>query len=338
MKSASKVRNIFLIIGIVAIVVMLFTFEVPYREIWENLQKAGWWFVAVLAIWIPIYMLNAWAWIVILNDGSHSNVNFWRILKYTVSGYAINYVTPIGVLGGEPYRIMELTPHVGGAKATSSVILYAMMHIYSHFFFWAFSVLLYIALYFSKIDVMMGLLLLLVSAFCAIAIYFFMKGYRNGLAQKTLRILSRIPGMKKWATRISVEKKEELERIDSQIAELHKKRKSTFYLSLFLEFMARVVGCLEIWFIMMIFTDSVSFFDCILISAFTTLFANLFFFMPLELGAREGGFALAVGGMQLSGFYGVFAALITRVREFIWIFIGIALMKVFNKKPQDAVD
>ena len=32
----------------------------------------------------------------------------------------------------------------------------------------------------------------------------------------------------------------------------------------------------------------------------------------MQLGGREGGFALAVGGLSLSGAYGVYAALITR--------------------------
>ena len=54
--------------------------------------------------------------------------------------------------------------------------------------------------------------------------------------------------------------------------------------------------------------------------------------MPMQLGGREGGFALAVGGLSLSGAYGVYAALITRVREMVWIVIGLALMKVGNFK------
>ena len=133
--------------------------------------------------------------------------------------------------------------------------------------------------------------------------------------------------------RFSENKRETLERVDSQIAELHKQRKSTFYASLSLEFMARILGCLEVYFILNILTTDVSFPACILIMAFTSLFANLFFFSPMQLGAREGGFALAVGGLAIPGAFGVYTGLITRVRELIWIVIGVLLMKVGNGTP-----
>lgn len=329
----NKIMNVFLAIGIVAIVIMLLTFDVSYDEIWNNLRRAGWWFIAVVLIWLPIYLLNACSWNVIINNGSkHKAIPFVKVLKYTISGYALNYVTPVGVLGGEPYRIMEIKPYLGTAKATSSVILYAMMHIFSHFIFWAFSIVLYIFMYFDRIDMMMGLFLVIVAAFCSLGIYFFMKGYRNGLAMKTLRVFTHVPGLRRKARRFVEEKKDTVKRIDAQIAELHRQNKRTFHLSLFLEFASRIVGCLELWFIFMILTDTVSFWDCILIQAFTSLFANLFFFMPLEMGTREGGFALAVGGLSMSGAFGVLAGLLTRIRELIWVAIGIGLIKVGKGK------
>lgn len=150
------------------------------------------------------------------------------------------------------------------------------------------------------------------------------------MAVRSLRILGHVPFVKKWAQRFAVEKKESLERVDAQIAELHRQRKTTFYASLGLEFTARVVGCLEVYFILNILTSDVSFLACILIMAFTSLFANLFFFSPMQLGAREGGFALATGGLAIPSAFGIYTGLITRVRELIWIVIGVLLMKVGN--------
>lgn len=325
-----KFRNIFWLFGIFAIVVMLFTFDMDYQELLHNLRRAGYWLPAVLLLWIVIYFMNALSWFVIIRDGKHAKVPFWKIYKLTVSGFALNYATPVGLMGGEPYRIMELTPYVGASKATSSVILYVMMHIFSHFCFWLASVFLYLLL--EPLNVSMGIMLGIVACFCMLAIYFFMKGYKNGMAVRTLKILQHVPFIKGWACRFYEKQQEALQRVDHQIAELHQQRKSTFYLSLGLEFMARVVGCLEVYFIMNILTSNVSFAACVLIMAFTSLFANLFFFSPMQVGAREGGFALAAGGLAIPGAFGVYTALITRIRELVWIVIGVMLMKIGNGK------
>ena len=328
----SKFRNIFLVFGVVAVVIMLFTFDVSYDDLLNNLRRAGFYLPLVLLLWLFIYLINTLSWYIILRSGGKTSpLGFMQLYKFTVSGFALNYVTPVGLMGGEPYRIMELTPYVGASKATSSVILYVMMHIFSHFCFWFFSIFLYLAL--RPVDIAMGTILAVVGAVSLLAIYFFMKGYKNGMAVRTLKLLQHIPFVKEWAKRFSENKREALERVDSQIAELHKQRRSTFYASLSLEFMARIIGCLEVYFILNILTTDVSFPACILIMAFTSLFANLFFFSPMQLGAREGGFALAVGGLAIPGAFGVYTGLITRVRELIWIVIGVLLMKVGNGTP-----
>ena len=159
-------RNVFLAIGVVAIIIMLCTSDLSYSELWDNVRRAGYWFPAVILLWVFLYLANAWSWSVIIHDGAAPKVPFLKIYKYTISGYALNYVTPVGLLGGEPYRIMELTPYVGAAKATSSVILYAMMHIFSHFCFWTFSILLYLWLYGREMSAGMAGVMLVCSGFC----------------------------------------------------------------------------------------------------------------------------------------------------------------------------
>ncbi|KAA6334710.1 hypothetical protein EZS27_016998 [termite gut metagenome] len=326
----SKYRNSFLGFGIIVILIMIFSFDIKYEELWESLKRAGYYLPFILVLWMGIYLLNTWAWYHIIRDGKRSYAPFSKVYKFTVSGFALNYVTPVGLMGGEPYRIMELTPYIGVERATSSVILYVMMHIFSHFCFWLSSVVLFICLY--PVKGLMAIILGIIALFCLLCAMIFIKGYRNGMAVAVIRLGSHVPLLKKYAARFAEKYKKQLETIDKQIALLHQKRKRTFYGALSLEYAARIASCVEVWLILNILTNDVSFLNCILITAFSSLLANLLFFMPMQLGGREGGFALAVGGLSLSGAYGVYTALITRVREFFWIVIGLALMKVGNKK------
>ncbi|GAE21328.1 lysylphosphatidylglycerol synthase transmembrane domain-containing protein [Bacteroides pyogenes] len=326
----NKYRNLFLAFGVVAVLIMLLTFDMDYRELWVNLRQAGVYLPLILFLWLFVYLINTLSWHVIIGSGGKSKVPFLRLFKYTVTGFALNYVTPVGLMGGEPYRVMELKPYIGLERATSSVILYVMTHIFSHFCFWISSVLLYVCLY--SVGPAMGIVLGTITVFCLLLGLLLLKGYRYGMAVAFTRLGSRIPFLRKKAARFAESHRAQLESIDRQIALLHKQNKRSFYAALLLEYMARVLSCLEIWLILNVLTTDVSFLNCILIAAFSSLLANLLFFLPMQLGGREGGFALAVSGLSLSGAYGVYAALITRIRELFWIVVGLALMKIGNKE------
>ena len=109
----SKYRNIFLAFGIVVVIIMLLTMNMSYEELWQNLLRAGYYLPLIILLWLVVYVINTCSWYVILHSSGPVNIPFWRLYKYSVSGFALNYVTPVGLMGGEPYRIMELTPYVG---------------------------------------------------------------------------------------------------------------------------------------------------------------------------------------------------------------------------------
>ncbi|MGP1475903.1 MAG: lysylphosphatidylglycerol synthase transmembrane domain-containing protein, partial [Phocaeicola sp.] len=215
----NKYRNIFLLFGIAAIIIMLLSFDMDYKEVWHNLKRAGYWFPAILLLWVFIYMVNALSWYNIIRDGEKSPISYLKVYKLTVTGFALNYATPGGLMGGEPYRVMELTPYVGASKATSSVILYVMMHIFSHICFWFASIFLYIVLY--PVNAMLGAIFVITGFVLLFLIYLFLRGYSKGMAVKTIRFLGCVPFAKNWARGFSIEKKETLKKIDLQIAELH---------------------------------------------------------------------------------------------------------------------
>lgn len=309
---------------------MILTFKVSFVTLWNDLKHAGYWLIPILSLWLVLYIMNAWAWRIIIKGSGDCPIPFWRLLKVTISGFALNYATPGGLMGGEPYKIMEMKPYIGVQRATSSVVLFGMMHTFAHFWFWASAVALYIA--FMPVNTTMGILLFCISCFCALGIYLFVKGYKNGLVVKIIRLVGHIPGLKKWAHRFETNHQADLQNIDNQISQLQSQNKKSFYASFAIEFVGRYLQCLEIYFMLQMFTDADGILmHSVFILAFTSLFANLLFFMPLQLGGREGGFAMSTASLRLASEVGIFISIICRVRELFWTAIGLALIKVGNK-------
>lgn len=339
------INNLFFIIGVVAVVVMMLTFDVSFIELWHHLCHAGYWLIPIFGIWIIIYGINALAWMEIikcqLNEGEH--VSFWRIFRLTITGYALNYATPVGGLGGEPYRIVELSKDIGNQRAASSVILYAMMHIFAHFWLWFTTIFLYLTLAaIGDLPFTSGtaVVLLIITVFCFIAFYLFSRGYRYGLVIKTLRGIGKIPGLHNWSARMLDRHSEALHNVDKHIASLHQQDKRSFYYSLLLEYLSRIVQSLEIMFMLLLFGIdcggglsglTLTFLHSILILSFTTLLANLIGFLPMQLGVQEGGFVISIAVMGLTAALGIFVSIICRVREILWIFIGLLLMKIYKE-------
>ena len=305
-----KYQNGFFIFGLVLLGIMVT--QLDFAEVWRGLQHTGYWFFAVLALWMALYTLNTSAWYIIIKAGqgqettnsttNGKRINFWWLYKVTVSGFALNYATPGGLMGGEPYRIMSLAPKIGTERASSSVILYAMTHIFSHFWFWLVS----IALFFFTQPLTLGHLIIVLASgvFCFLGLWFFMIGYRKGLAFRAMRLLS-----------------------------LHKQNRTTFVTAVLLELSCRIISALEIYFILLVIMPDVNYIQCILILAFTSLFANLLFFIPLQLGGREGGFLMSASGLGIASSSGIFVALIVRIRELIFTGLGLLLIKFDRSTP-----
>ncbi|WP_336834596.1 MULTISPECIES: lysylphosphatidylglycerol synthase transmembrane domain-containing protein [Sphingobacterium] len=327
----SKIYKVlFMLIGIGTLAYMIQAMGID--EIWNNLEKIGWWFLPVLGSWAVLYWMNAMAFKAIIQEPElpQTDVPFWKVLQLTISGYAINYITPFVALGGEPYRIMELKNYVGGSKAGSSVLLYGVMHILSHILFWVASV--FLILWFVPASTMVDVACAVIFVMAIICTWLFTKFYKKGITVSLLKALSKLPLVGKKVGHLLETKFETLNDVDQQVKNLFQNRRDRFYKALFWEFVARVVGCFEIYFIGLALDINIDFIDAMIISSGSSLFANLVFFFPMQLGTREGGLAMAVMSIGLPAKVGIFMGVVTRIREIVWIMIGLGWMSLVKKK------
>ncbi len=326
------VRNLFLLFGIVAIMVMLYTFDVDFSEMEFNIRRAGLYLPAVIGVWIFVYLFNALAFKTIVNSGTHDkHLSLRHAYRLTISAFAFSYTTPFG-FGGGPYRVMELNSYIGTARAMSSVVLYSMMHILSHFCFWAIAAVLFLVFYWHLMNPVYWIFFALFTLVLVGVYYFFAWGYKNGVIVWLYGLIMRIPLLKPYARRFHDKHKEDMERVDEYTAYLHSQPRA-FYSSLACEIIGRLINSLEFFFILRSLSIDVGYADSIIILGFASLIGNILFFLPMQLGAREGGLAIIVRLLGLGDpALGIITGFYSRVRELFWVFVGVVLVKVGYKR------
>ena len=331
MSKTKLATNLFFLLGFIILGFMLH--KIGLDVIWNNIKLTKWWFAAIIGIWAVVYFINAIAFHTIIRDGSPEakSIGFLRTFKLTISGYAINLITPFGLLGGEPYKIIELQPTLGIQKATSTVLLYMMMHFVSHFIFWMVSIPL-LFLIVPNVAVSVRIILAIAGAASLLLLWWSFTVYSKGFVSKALSMAGKLPFAGKRVKAYKQKHMEKIEQMDFLIADLYKNRKKDFFKSLSLELLSRFVLCTEIIFMMHAIGRSVTFAQSVIVESIQSMVGNLFFFMPMQLGAREGGFILVFGILSLPAAHAVYVSLCIRIRELFWTLFGLGLIKVGKTK------
>ena len=242
MKKAKIAKNVFFILGALALGIMVYS--IGLGNIWRDMKQTGWWYVPIIGMWLIVYMINALSLYIILRDGSKETkkIGFFRLLKLTISGFAINYITPFGLMGGEPYKIIELQSELGLQKSTSSVLLSTMMHFVAHFIFWMVSIpLLFFLVPVISDSVEIGIIISTGTTF--LLLLWAYRVYTRGGVNRALIISSRLPFIGKKIKEYRNGNQEKINQMDELISDLYKNRKRDFFFSLSLEFFARILIC-----------------------------------------------------------------------------------------------
>ena len=297
-------------------------------------QRTGWMFVPILSLYGLVYVCNARAWWLMMAD-EPSRPPFWRTYAITVSGFALNFVTPMVNVGGEPFKIAAASPWLGVRRAAGSVICYQMLHTLAMVLSWltalALGLLLLphepvtVAVLLAAAVVLVGLTLLLLSA------------HRRGLLEKLLDVLHGLPLLKRLARALEP-RRELLVQMDEQIAQFYHRDRRRFFAALGFEYLGRCIFMGEYWLIFVSVGVSAGYLTAYLVGGLSSLILNALFVVPFEVGTKEGSLYLLFRLLGLDPALGVYTAIVARLRDVVWIGAGLALVWLAGRRaaPQRA--
>ncbi|HEU4589208.1 MAG TPA: lysylphosphatidylglycerol synthase domain-containing protein [Gemmatimonadales bacterium] len=311
-----------LLLAVGAALFALVVRQIGVDEIARNAAEVGWLFLPVMLLYGIAYACSAVAWLLAMPPDT-PRPSFWRAYAITVSGFSLNYVTPMVNAGGEPFRMAAVSPWLGRRGAASSVIVHRMLHTLGLLLTWIASLVLALFLLPASATVV-GVLLAALAVVVGLS-WLLLRGHQHGVLEGGLDLLYRVPVVGRAAARLEP-RRPVLAAMDAQIAALYREAPRRFYGSLALEFASRVLLAVEYWLICYGIGTPATFAQAYLITGLSSIALNALFFIPFELGSKEGVLYLLFQLVGLSPEAGVYTAIVSRARDMLWIAGGLLLL------------
>jgi uncharacterized protein (TIRG00374 family) len=290
--------------------------------------QTGWMFLPILLLYGSVYLCNAGAWWLTL-AGEPNRPPFWRTWAITVSGFSLNFLTPMVNVGGEPFKIAAIAPWVGMRRAAGSVVLYQMLHMFGTLLSYLTAVLLGVV-FLPRTPAVLVTLAAAGGVLVALALLL-LTGHQRGVLEQALNVLHRIPLLDRLARRMEP-KRATLALMDEQITQFYHRDPRRFVRALALEYLSRCLFMGEYLLIALSVGLHVGYLRAYVMGGLTQLVQNIIFFVPFEVGVKEGALYLLFQLLGLDPTLGVYTAIVSRLRDIAWIGVGVGLVWVAGRR------
>jgi uncharacterized protein (TIRG00374 family) len=323
-----RVQTVLFVAG--AAVLTLLVWRIGPATLLEDAVRTGWMFLVVLAVYGVAYLANSWAWHLILADVGPRHPPFLRAFTSTVSGFSLNFITPLVNLGGEPFKAAAVAPWIGSRRAAGAVVLYQMLHTLAILL--TYELVLAVAAIVLPFRVWLDALM--ATAFVVVGglTWILFTAHRQGALERILDALHRIPLLSRMAPRIEPWRRT-LVAMDQQVVDFYHRGRERFVFALALECVARCLVLLEFWLIVRSVGVQAPVLSVFAVSGLESLIGKVLFLFPYELGPREGSMYVLFPLIGLSPSLGVYTALVSRVRDLTWIACGVFLVWLSGERP-----
>ena len=250
-------------------------------------------------------------------------VAFRALAGSRLAGEAFNMTTPTAAVGGEAVKAWLLRGHASLDATLASVIVAKTTITLAQGLFFLVGVVVAWHTQLVESALLYGMLWFL--AIEAVALGLFVLVQTRGMLGWTWRLLGRvgIRAAKGQAT---------LGRVDDALGRFYRTAPGRLGLSIGFHFLAWFLGSIETWLILKFLGSEVSLATATVIEAFGTAVKVATFLVPASLGVLEGGFVATFKAFGLSPTTAISFSLVKRVREAVWIGIGLVAFAVMRPR------
>lgn len=248
-----------------------------------------------------------------------------RLYIVRMTGEALNNVTPLGAMGGEPVKAMLLKSRYGVSyrESGASLILAKTAILIALVFFLAlgFVVLMPSEHIQSSYKAVAGIGL---AGFgTTITLFFLVQRFRLS------SWLGRLAGGSALSQRLEAALGV-IHEVEDRLVSFYTERRARFAGVLALALINWLLGVVEIYALMQYLGHPVSFLDAWIIEAMAQLVRAGTSFIPASIGAQEGAIILACSAITGDPTLGFALSVIRRAREIVWIIGGLGLWLLYS--------
>jgi len=300
--------------------------QIGITELTADAARTGLMFVPIVALYALVYACSALAWQLTM-AGDPQRPSYWRTYAVLISSGALNFLTPLINAGGEPYRVAAMAPWLGKRRAAGSVILHRMLHSFTYVLIWLTAVLLAFRLLPRGTPQIVWVLLGVVLVLILGIIVLFVSALRRGVLERVLNWMQRAPFVNRLAVKVEPHRALLVE-LDRQITDFYHRSPRRFVQAIALEYLSRCIFMVELVLIVASLGFGIDYLRAFSIGGLEAIVSNALFFVPFELGAREGAFFLLFKLFGMDPQVGLYTSIVGRVRDFAWIAGGLVLIWV----------
>lgn len=270
-----------------------------------------------------MHLLSTWAWRVVV-PLAQTAPSIGRLLSFRLAGEAVNKVTPLASLGGEPLKAYLLSR--AGVPLRDSIVSVAiskniMVLAQLSFMFMGIALACLQHPERSGVFVALGAFPLFVLSGIVFTVALDARLRRHGKSGETEEASQSPASVKGWAkARTGIRAMMD---VWGQVVNFFWDHPRTFLISLLFFFVAGLGGALETWISCRLLGFPLTplqalTFECLLMAVnFST------FFIPANAGSQEGGFALLTPVLGLAVPQAAALAMLRRCRDLLWISLGL---------------